>query len=115
MSADLLARAAGARLSLWLEGLGTLTEAEARAVVVAEGCAVPTSGNGLKPRPEVRVMETARVQAARLLADFGLTPKGRWGLDMAPARGASADDLDDPPRGLLGGWPAFGPTTERRR
>ncbi len=103
MSADLLARAAGARLSLWLEGLGTLTEAEARAVVVAEGCAVPAAGDRLKPRPEVRVMETARVQAARLLADFGMTPKGRRGLDMAPSGGASADDPDDPLRGLLDG------------
>ena len=65
MSADLLARAAGAGLSLWLEGLSTLTE--------AEGCAVAAAGGGLKPGPEVRVMEAARVQAARRLADFGLT------------------------------------------
>ena len=107
----LLPRAAGAGLSLWLEGLGPLAEAEARAVVVAEGCAIPTAGDGLKPRPEVRVMETARVQAARLLADFGLTPKGRRGLAMVPSRGASADD---PLRGLLDGWPAFGPTSERQ-
>ena len=49
-------------------------------------------------------METARVQAARLLADLGLTPKGRLGLDMAPSGGASADDPDDPLRGLLDGW-----------
>ena len=40
------------------------TEAAARAVVEAEGCAVPTAGGGAKPRPEVRVMETARMQAA---------------------------------------------------
>ncbi len=59
-------------------------------------------------------METARVQAARLLADFGLTPKGRRGLDMAPSGGASADDPDDPLRGRLDGWPAFGPTSGRR-
>jgi phage terminase small subunit len=114
VSADLLARAAGARLSLWLEGLGTLTEAEARAVVVAEGCAVAAAASGLKPRPEVRVMETARVQAARLLADFGLTPKGRRRLAMAPARGAFADNPDDPLRALLDGWPAFGPTSKKR-
>ena len=42
----LLGRAAGAGLSLWLEGLGTLTEAEARAVVEAEGCAIPTAATG---------------------------------------------------------------------
>ncbi len=75
----LLARPAGAGLSLWLGGLGTLTEAEARAVIEAEGCAIPTAGDGLKRRPKVRVMQAARVQAARLLADFGLTPKGRRG------------------------------------
>ncbi len=98
----LLARAAGAGLSLSLEGLGTLTEAEARAVIEAEGCAVAAAASGLKPRPEVRVMETARVQAARLLADFGMTPKRRRGLDMAPSGGASADDPDDPLRGFLG-------------
>ncbi len=79
------------------------TEAEARAVIEAEGYAVPTSGNGLKPCPEVAAMERARVQAARLLGDFGLTPRGRRGLDPARPRGASDND-DDPRRGLLDGW-----------
>ena len=79
------------------------TEAEARAVVEAEGCAVPTAGGGAKPRPEVRVMETARVQAARLLAEFGLTPRGRRGLDLPRPRGASGgeDEDDDFLRALL--------------
>ena len=80
------------------------TEAEARAVIEAEGYTVPTSGNGLKPRPEVAPMERARVPAPRLLADFALTPKGRRGVDMAPAHGPSADHADnpdDPLRGLL--------------
>jgi hypothetical protein len=35
-------------------------------------------------------------------------------LDMAPARGAPADDPDDPLRGLLGEWPAFGSEPGRR-
>ncbi len=100
----LLPRAAGAGLSLWLEGLGTLTEAEARAVVEAEGCATTTAGGGAKSRPEVRVMEMARAQAARLLAEFGLTPKGRRGLDPPP-RGD--DDLDCL-RALLARPPAAG-------
>ena len=79
---------------------GTLaTEAEARAVVEREGHAVPTAGGGWKPRPEVRVMETARVQAARLLGEFGLTPRGRRGLDLPRPRGE--DDDDDFLRGLL--------------
>ncbi len=33
---------------------------------------------------------------------------------IAPARGASADDPDDPLRGLLEEWPAFGPAPGRR-
>ena len=78
------------------------TEAEARAVVAAEGCAVPTAGGGQKPRPEVRVMETARVQAARLLAEFGLTPRGRRGLDPPPR----ADEESDLLRSLLARPPA---------
>ena len=81
------------------------TEAEARAVVEAEGCAVPTAGRGRKPRPEVRVMETARAQAARLLAEFGLTPRGRRGLDPPRPRGASDDEDDALLRALLGRRP----------
>ncbi len=77
------------------------TEATARAVVEAEGHAVPTAGGGAKPRPEVRVMETARVQAARLLAEFGLTPRGRRGLDLPRPRGGDEDDDDDFFRALL--------------
>jgi P27 family predicted phage terminase small subunit len=81
------------------------TEAAARAVVEREGHAVPTAGGGAKPRPEVRVMETARVQAAKLLAEFGLTPRGRRGLDLPRPRGASGEDEDDFLRGLLGRRP----------
>ncbi len=78
------------------------TEAAARAVVEAEGCAVPTTSGGRKPRPEVRVMETARVHAARLLAEFGLTPKGRRGLDLPhPRVAAGSEDDDDFFRALL--------------
>ena len=102
-------------MSLWLEGLGTLTEAETRPAIEAKGCAVPAAGDGLKLRPEVRIMETARAQAARLLADLGLTPKGRRKLDMAPPRGASGGNPDDPLCALLDGWPAFGPTSKKRR
>ena len=75
------------------------TEAETRAVVEREGHAVSTAGGGAKPRPEVRVMETARAQAAKLLAEFGLTPRGRRGLDLPRPRGE--DDDDDFLRALL--------------
>jgi hypothetical protein len=40
---------------------------------------------------------------------------GGGGRSMAPARGASADDPDDPLRGLLGEWPAFGSEPGKRR
>jgi P27 family predicted phage terminase small subunit len=90
------------------------TEAEARAVVEAQGCATTTAGGGAKSRPEVRVMETARAQAARLLAEFGLTPKGRRELGVLPAGGASAGDPDDPLRALLDDLPPFGPRSRRR-
>ncbi len=112
----LLARPAGAGLSLWLGGLGTLTEAEARAVIEAEGCAIPTAGVGLKPRRAEAASGGARhgggagaggAAAGRFRSDA----EGRRGLDLAPSGGASADDLL---RGLLDDWPAFGPTSERR-
>jgi P27 family predicted phage terminase small subunit len=74
------------------------TEAAARAVVGREGHAVPTAGDGWTTRPQVRAMETARAQAARLLAEFGLTPRGRRGLDLPRPRG---EDNDDFLRGLL--------------
>ena len=120
--ADLSARAAAEwrRLAPVAAALGTLTEAdlrgfellaetlateaEARAVVEAEGCSVATAGGGRKTRPEVRVMETARAQAARLLAEFGLTPKGRRGLDPSP-RG---DDDSEFLRALFRRPPAAG-------
>jgi phage terminase small subunit len=55
------------------------TEAEAPAVIEAEGYTVPTSGNGLKPRPEVGAVERARVQAVgaagRLRPDPARAPR----------------------------------------
>jgi len=66
------------------------TEAEARAVVAVEGFTVPTGDGGAKPHPAVRIMETARGQAAALLRDFGLTPRARASVDPAPA--PAADD-----------------------
>jgi P27 family predicted phage terminase small subunit len=60
------------------------TEAAARATLAVEGMTVATAGDGRKAHACVRVMETARVQATRLLAEFGLTPRGRAGVDTAP-------------------------------
>ena len=88
-------------------GLGTLTgadlralellcealaaEAEARAAGAREGLSVATAGGGRKPHPAVRIAEAARNQAHRLLSDFGLTPRGRQGVDATPP-----PDPDDP-------------------
>lgn len=88
-------------------GIGTLTqadlrafellavtlaaEAEAREVIQREGLTVLTADGGRKPHPAVRIAETARAQAARLLSGFGLCPKGRQSLDPPPPPPGPAD------------------------
>lgn len=88
------------RLAPIAQRLGTLTQADLRAFellaetlateklarrqIEADGMSTATGDGGLKPHPSVRVMETARNQAARLLDAFGLTPKGRASVDRAP-------------------------------
>ena len=67
------------------------TAAEAQATVAQCGFTVPTADGGAKPHPAVRIMETARAQAKGLLADFGLTPRGRQGVDTKPAGKVEAD------------------------
>ena len=59
-------------------------EAEARAVLERDGLTTSTGSGGRKPHPAVRIAETARAQAARLLEAFGLTPRGRQSLDTPP-------------------------------
>ena len=89
------------RLAPVAQRLGTLTQADLRAfellcetlatekvaqlAIAAEGMATATGEGGLKPHPAVRIMETARNQAARLLDAFGLTPKGRATVERAPS------------------------------
>ena len=65
------------------------TESEARELLAAEGLSLNTGDGGRKAHPAVRTMETARAQAARLLAEFGLSPKARQGVDVLPPRAAS--------------------------
>jgi P27 family predicted phage terminase small subunit len=60
------------------------TESEARDVLAREGLTVPTAGGGRKAHPGLRTAETARAQAATLLAAFGLTPRGRQSVDVLP-------------------------------
>ena len=91
--------------------LGTLTEAdirafellcvtlaaetEAREVLQREGLTTPTANGGSKPHPGVRMAETARAQAAHLLAQFGLTPRGRKSVNVRFNWDGSEDDDDD--------------------
>lgn len=59
-------------------------EREARSTLQREGMSTSTGDGGRKPHPAVRVAESARRDAARLLADFGLTPRGRQSVDTLP-------------------------------
>lgn len=65
------------------------TEKRCRELVLVEGVSTRTADGGQKPHPAVRPMETARLQAARLLEKFGLTPSGRKG--MVPLGDGSSD------------------------
>ena len=65
------------------------TEAELRELLKIEGMTIPGADRNTKAHPACKLLESTRNQAARLLADFGLTPKGRQGVDVYPARGAN--------------------------
>jgi P27 family predicted phage terminase small subunit len=68
---------------LLCECLGTAAEAED--MLREEGMTLPTVGGGTRAHPAIKAMEIARNQAARLMTEFGLTPKGRQAVDIAPA------------------------------
>ena len=52
------------------------TAADAESVIKSEGMTFATAG-GVCAHPACKLLETARAQAARLLEQFGLTPKAR--------------------------------------
>lgn len=97
-----------ARLAPIVSGLGTVsaadlrafemlcatlaTASDAEATVREEGMTMPTGGGGVRSHPAVKVMETARGQAARLLEQFGLTPKARNYVSRAQATAAPGAD-----------------------
>ncbi|MDQ2963221.1 MAG: phage terminase small subunit P27 family [Pseudomonadota bacterium] len=60
------------------------TEAELRELLKAEGLTIAGAGGNLKGHPATRLLAAARNQAAKMLSDFGLTPKGRQGVDILP-------------------------------
>jgi len=64
-------------------------EAELRAVLQREGLTIPGAGGNFKAHPAAKLLETTRGQAMRLLADFGLTPRGRLGVDVRPPTGGN--------------------------
>jgi len=78
-----LSEADFAAFALLCETLATAEEA--RAVVARDGFLVATENGGQKAHAAIKVLETARNQARGLLADFGLTPRGRQGVDVVPA------------------------------
>src|SRR3954453_841253 len=75
-------------LALLARCLGS--EAEASAVLARDGLTI-TNGSGVtKAHPALTALGQARAQANRLLADFGMTPRGRNYVAALPA--AEADD-----------------------
>jgi P27 family predicted phage terminase small subunit len=69
-------------LELLCETLASASEFAA--IVRKEGATVPAAGGGTKGHPALQALATARSQARALLTDFGLTPRGRSGVDLAP-------------------------------
>ncbi|HEV2038369.1 MAG TPA: phage terminase small subunit P27 family [Candidatus Eremiobacteraceae bacterium] len=60
-------------------------EGELRALLAAEGMTIPGAAGNSKTHPAARLLESTRNQAQKLLGDFGLTPRGRLGVDLMPA------------------------------
>jgi P27 family predicted phage terminase small subunit len=61
------------------------TAAELEETIKLEGFTIPTGNDGKKAHPALKSLESTRNCAARLLAEFGLTPKSRKYVEKAPA------------------------------
>lgn len=56
----------------------TLAQAEdARRTIARDGMTIAAGSGGRKAHPALRVLATAQAQAAKLMAEFGLTPAAR--------------------------------------
>jgi P27 family predicted phage terminase small subunit len=66
------------------------TAADAEAVIKTEGMTFATAG-GMRAHPACKLLETARAQAARLLEQFGLTPKARNYVGQAKQAATEAE------------------------
>jgi len=71
------------------------TERELRAVLRREGLTIPGADGNQKTHPAAKLLETSRSQAHRLLADFGLTPRGRQAVDVPPPASRVPNPFDD--------------------
>src|SRR3954447_15334626 len=65
-------------------------EREAAAALEEDGLTIKSGAGVIKAHPALVVLGQARAQAHRLLADFGMTPRGR--NYVAPAERAAPDD-----------------------
>ena len=66
------------------------TAAELEQTIREEGFTLETGAGGRKAHPALKSLESTRNCAARLLAEFGLTPKSRKYVEKAPT--TSDDD-----------------------
>ncbi|MEP6636683.1 MAG: phage terminase small subunit P27 family [Acidobacteriota bacterium] len=76
------------------------TEAELRELLKTEGMTIPGADGNSKSHPACKLLESTRNQAARLLSDFGLTPKGRQSVDVYPAPSVNPFSNNGKPVGL---------------
>jgi P27 family predicted phage terminase small subunit len=71
-------------LELLVEALAM--EGELREQLAREGLTVPCGSAGnVKTHPGLRALESTRAQCLKLMDSFGLNPKSRLSVDMAPA------------------------------
>ena len=66
------------------------TAADAESVIKSEGMTFATAG-GVRAHPACKLLETARAQAARLLEQFGLTPKAQNYVGQAKQAATEAE------------------------
>jgi P27 family predicted phage terminase small subunit len=72
-----------------LRGLEMLCETlatgqQAQAVIATAGLTIGSAKSGkIRAHPAIKIMETARAQATRLLIEFGLTPRARGHVEPA--------------------------------
>ena len=64
-----------------------------RETIRREGLTIPGADGNQKTHPAAKLLESTRNQAHRLMADFGLTPKGRVQVKAQPK--ASKNPFDD--------------------